>query len=233
MIEQKYLTFPRYEETKDKVLLCPSLLAADFFNLEQALSKVQEADFLHLDVMDGHFVPNLSFGAPVLASLKDKTSLLFDAHLMVQNPDMYIEEYAKLGVKNLSVHVETCPHLHRTLSKIKECNMAASVVLNPSTPLITLEEVLEEVDMILLMSVNPGFGGQKFIASTLNKVWRLRNQLEQKHLSKHIQIDGGVGLGNIRSLYDAGANVFVAGSSVFLHQNPDEVLKEMRSICKN
>lgn len=229
---KNYAQFPSYEEVEDKVLLCPSLLAADFFNLERELQKVKTADFLHLDVMDGHFVPNLSYGAPIIASLKDKTPLLFDAHLMVNNPDSYLEEYSKLGVQNLSVHVETCPHLHRTLSKIKDLGMAASVVLNPATPLNTIEEALEMVDMILLMSVNPGFGGQKFIESTLDKVWRLRNQLEQKGLKKHIQIDGGVGLGNIAALHQAGANVFVAGSSVFLNENPEQVLNEMRALCK-
>lgn len=198
-------------------ILAPSLLAADFGHLAEQVKAVEEAGakYLHLDVMDGAFVPSISFGMPVLKSLRSCTGLVFDVHMMVEEPGRYIQDIKDSGADLICVHQEACVHLDRTISQIKEAGLKAAVALNPATPVSTLEYILPELDMALIMSVNPGFGGQKFIPYALDKVRRLREMAEKKNPSLDIQVDGGVTAGNVRDLMEAGANVFVAGSAVF------------------
>lgn len=199
------------------IKLSPSILAADFANLGQDVKKVADAGahYIHLDVMDGAFVPNISIGIPVITSLRKCTDKVFDVHLMVQEPDRYVEDFVKAGADLITVHVEACMHLHRTIQHIKSLGVRAGVVLNPSTPVSSLEYILEEVDMVLLMSVNPGFGGQKYIPSTTRKLRELKAMIEAKGLDVEIEVDGGVTLDNVDEIIEAGANVIVAGSSVF------------------
>ncbi len=198
-------------------ILAPSLLAADFGHLAEQVKAVEDAGakYLHLDVMDGAFVPSISFGMPVLKSLRSCTGLVFDVHMMVEEPGRYIQDIKDSGADLICVHQEACVHLDRTVSQIKEAGLKAAVALNPATPVSTLEYILPELDMALIMSVNPGFGGQKFIPYALDKVRRLREMAEKKNPSLDIQVDGGVTAGNVRDLMEAGANVFVAGSAVF------------------
>ncbi len=200
------------------MILSPSLLSADFANLGTELHELEKSGikWIHLDVMDGQFVPNITFGPPVIAALRKHSGLFFDAHLMIEAPERYLEDYQKAGVDMLVVHAEATKHLQRTLVRIKELGMQCGVSLNPATPLTALEYILDDVDMILLMSVNPGFSGQKFIPATFEKVRQLRtmlNKAEKKDL--RIQVDGGVDPDNIASLIDAGADVFVSGSAFF------------------
>ena len=198
-------------------ILAPSVLAADFGNLGEAVRKTKEAGaaYIHLDVMDGAFVPSISFGMPVIASLRSYTDQVFDVHMMVEEPGRYIEDIRKAGADLITVHQESCVHLDRVIGQIKAAGCKAGVALNPATPVSALECVLDQVDMILLMTVNPGFGGQKFIPYTLEKVRSLRRMLNERGLSTDIQVDGGVTQKNVRALMEAGANVFVAGSAVF------------------
>ena len=198
-------------------ILAPSLLAAEFGHLAEQVKAVEDAGakYLHLDVMDGAFVPSISFGMPVLKSLRSCTGLVFDVHMMVEEPGRYIQDIKDSGADLICVHQEACVHLDRTVSQIKEAGLKAAVALNPATPVSTLEYILPELDMALIMSVNPGFGGQKFIPYALDKVRRLREMAEKKNPSLDIQVDGGVTAGNVRDLMEAGANVFVAGSAVF------------------
>lgn len=198
-------------------ILAPSVLAADFGNLGEAVRKTKEAGaaYIHLDVMDGAFVPSISFGMPVIASLRSYTDQVFDVHMMVEEPGRYIEDIRKAGADLITVHQEACVHLDRVIGQIKAAGCKAGVALNPATPVSALECVLDQVDMILLMTVNPGFGGQKFIPYTLEKVRSLRRMLNERGLSTDIQVDGGVTQKNVRALMEAGANVFVAGSAVF------------------
>ena len=198
-------------------ILAPSLLAADFGHLAEQVKAVEEAGakYLHLDVMDGAFVPSISFGMPVLKSLRSCTGLVFDVHMMVEEPGRYIQDIKDSGADLICVHQEACVHLDRTISQIKEAGLKAAVALNPATPVSTLEYILPELDMALIMSVNPGFGGQKFIPYALDKVRRLREMAEKKNPSLDIQVDAGVTAGTVRDLMEAGANVFVAGSAVF------------------
>lgn len=198
-------------------ILAPSLLAADFGHLAEQVKAVEDAGakYLHLDVMDGAFVPSISFGMPVLKSLRSCTGLVFDVHMMVEEPGRYIQDIKDSGADLICVHQEACVHLDRTVSQIKEAGLKVAVALNPATPVSTLEYILPELDMALIMSVNPGFGGQKFIPYALDKVRRLREMAEKKNPSLDIQVDGGVTAGNVRDLMEAGANVFVAGSAVF------------------
>ena len=194
-----------------------SVLAADFGKLAEDTAKAREggARYLHLDVMDGAFVPSISFGMPVIASLRGYTDLVFDVHMMVEDPGRYVESIRKAGADIITVHQEACTHLDRVIGQIKAAGAKAGVALNPATPVSTLECVLDQVDMVLVMSVNPGFGGQKFIPYTLDKVRALRQYFDGKGLSTDIQVDGGVNRDTIRPLMEAGANVLVAGSAVF------------------
>ncbi|MBM7615843.1 ribulose-phosphate 3-epimerase [Alkaliphilus hydrothermalis] len=212
--------------------LAPSILSADFSKLLEDVRKVEEAgcDLLHIDVMDGHFVPNITIGPLIAQSLKGKTNMPFDVHLMIENPDQYIPEFVKAGADIISVHSEACTHLHRTIQLIKQHGAKACVALNPATPLSVLEYVLEDLDMVLLMTVNPGFGGQKFIEATLQKIEALKKMIDDRGLSIDIQVDGGIKPDNIDLVTKAGANVIVAGSAIF---NSDDIPKTVELMRKN
>lgn len=198
-------------------ILAPSILAADFSNLKQQIKATEEngARYLHLDVMDGAFVPSISFGMPLISSIRKVSGQVFDVHMMVEEPGRYVEDMKQAGADLICVHQEACTHLDRTIHQIKEAGLKAGVALNPATPISLLDCVLDQVDMVLIMTVNPGFGGQKFIPYTLEKIRRLRQILKERHLSTDIQVDGGATLANMNEIFDAGANVLVAGSAVF------------------
>ena len=198
-------------------LISPSILSADFARLADAVQQVEAAgaDWIHVDVMDGHFVPNLTVGPPMVEALRKVTTLPLDVHLMMTNPDEFIPEFAKAGADILTVHVETCPHLHRTVQSIKEQNVKAGVSLNPATSATTLEHILGDVDLVLVMSVNPGFGGQKFIDGTLDKIRQIRTMINTSKGSPYLEVDGGITVLNVASVLKAGANVLVAGSAIF------------------
>lgn len=212
--------------------LAPSILSADFAALGEDVKKVERAgaQYLHIDVMDGAFVPSLSLGFPIIQSIRKLTDMVFDVHLMICNPDRYIAEFAAAGADIITVHAEACPHLNRTIASIKEQGVKAGVVLNPATPLTELEYILEDLDMVLLMTVNPGFGGQKYIESCTRKIQDLRKLLTDRGLNIDIEVDGGIKLDNVKKVLDAGANVIVAGSAVFggdVEQNVKDFLKVM------
>ena len=199
------------------IRLAPSILGADFKRLGEEVRQVAEAgaEYIHLDVMDGAFVPSISFGMPVIDKLRSVTDKVFDVHMMVEEPGRYVEAMKKAGADLICVHQEACVHLDRTVNQIKEAGLKAGVALNPATPVSTLSCILDQVDMVLIMSVNPGFGGQKFIPYTLEKIKELRAECDRRGLSTDIQVDGGVTLGNVRQVIGAGANIIVAGSAVF------------------
>lgn len=199
------------------VKLAPSILSADFGRLLESVKEVENAgvELLHIDIMDGHFVPNISFGPLVLKGIQGKTAVPFDVHLMIEDPDKYLGEFAQAGASWITVHAEACVHLHRTLQSIRALGVKPAVSLNPGSPLSMIEEILPDVDMVLLMSVNPGFGGQSFIEGTLDKIRRLRRMLDERGLNPEIQVDGGVTLKNARAVAEAGATILVAGSAVF------------------
>lgn len=215
-------------------LISPSILSADFARLAEAVQMVEAAgaDWIHVDVMDGHFVPNLTVGPPMVEGLRKVTSLPLDVHLMMTNPDAFIPEFVDAGADLLTVHVEACPHLHRTVQSIKERQVKAGVSLNPATSVTAIEEILGDVDLVLVMSVNPGFGGQQFITSSLDKIRRIRTMMNNSRSSAHLEVDGGVNLTNVASVIHAGANVLVAGSAIFGSKNIPETIRQMRTAAQ-
>lgn len=205
--------------------LAPSILAADFSNLGRDVREIEKAgvEYLHIDVMDGMYVPTISFGAPIIKSLRNISNLLFDVHLMVEEPIRLIDEFAEAGADIITVHAEACTHLHRTITAIKEKGLKVGVSLNPSTPLSVLEYVLDELDMVLLMSVNPGYGGQSFLPLTIDKIKQLKRMINKKNLNVDIEVDGGLYADNVHLVLDAGANVIVAGTAVFKNDIKENV----------
>ena len=212
--------------------IAPSLLSADFLNLQRDVEMINnsDADWLHLDIMDGVFVPNISFGFPVLNALKDVCKKPMDVHLMIVEPQKFINEVAATGAYMMNVHYEACTHLHRTITAIKEAGMKAGVTLNPHTPVFLLEDIIQELDMVLLMSVNPGYGGQRFIEHSVEKVKELKKLVDRKGLSTLIEVDGGVNAETGKRLVDAGANVLVAGNYVFKSPDPVETIRQLKAI---
>lgn len=215
-------------------ILAPSILSADFSNLSQQIrmTELGGADWIHCDIMDGHFVPNISYGSIGVKAVKNSTSLPIDVHLMIENPDFFIEDFVNSGADYITVHQEAVIHLHRTIQKIKSFNTKCGVALNPSTPLNTLNELFEEIDLLLIMSVNPGFGGQKFIKKSLNKIEAAANIKEKNNLKFLIEVDGGIDSNTIKSASDAGCNVFVAGSSIFNSGNITASTTLLKNILK-
>ncbi|HEU4683922.1 MAG TPA: ribulose-phosphate 3-epimerase [Nitrospira sp.] len=214
-----------------QVLIAPSILSADFARLADEVAQVERggADLLHVDIMDGHFVPNLTGGPSVVEALKKVTKLPLDCHLMMTNPDAFISEFAAAGADYLTVHVEACPHLHRTVQTIKERGVKAGVTLNPATSLHTLDEILPDVDLVLIMSVNPGFGGQTFISSSLEKIAAARRMLDRRGIRALLEVDGGIKVDNAAQIVAAGANVLVAGSAVFCSPNYASTISALRA----
>ncbi len=212
------------------IKIAPSILASDFSKLGEEIIKVEKAgaDIIHIDVMDGHFVPNITIGPPVVKALRKTTKLPFDVHLMIENADKYIDGFIDAGADIISVHIENNSHIHRTLQKIKDSGVKASVALNPSTPIETLEWVLDELDMVLIMTVNPGFGGQVFIEGMLEKIRKLRQLANHKKLSLDIEVDGGIDTENIYRITEAGANVIVAGSTIYKAEDTGHIIRSLR-----
>lgn len=214
------------------VIVSPSLLSADFLHLGKDVEMVNrsEAEWVHLDIMDGVFVPNISYGLPVVAQIKSASSKLLDVHLMIVQPERYIEDFRKAGADILTVHIEASTHLHRTIQQIKAAGMKAGVALNPHTPINQLEEIIRDIDVVLLMSVNPGFGGQSFIGQAVEKTAKLRKLIEATDSHALIEIDGGVNYDTGRKLVQAGADALVAGSFVFKSQNPEEIIHGLKEL---
>lgn len=216
-----------------KPLIAPSLLSADFLNLGDAIDMINrsEADWIHCDVMDGVFVPNISFGLPIVKAVKKIAQKPLDVHLMIEKPERYIADFKEAGADLLSVHIEASVHLHRTLQQIRNSGMKAGVVINPHTPVSQLDGIMEEADFFLLMSVNPGFGGQKFIEGTLRKIGQLKESLLKRNLDALIEVDGGIGLNNAAALIQHGADVLVAGNAIFSSDDPENLIKMLKTCC--
>jgi ribulose-phosphate 3-epimerase len=216
----------------EKLIIAPSVLAADFANLAKETSMLNEsaAAWIHIDVMDGVFVPNISFGFPVLEAIKRHTTKFLDCHLMIEKPERYIAQFAKSGANMITVHAEACPHLHRTIQQIKSEGCMAGVAINPGTPVAVLEDVIEDLDLALIMSVNPGFGGQSFIANSIQKTRQLKALIDSTGKDIYLEIDGGVNMSNASSLIIAGANVLVAGNFVFASPNPIATIKDLLAL---
>jgi len=216
--------------TENPILIAPSILASDFGRLAEEVQAVAQAgaDWIHVDVMDGHFVPNITIGPPIVAAVQSATSLPLDVHLMIEKPERHIESFAKAGATTIGVHVEACPHLHRTVAQIREAGALASVTLNPGTPATAVEAVLGDVDQVLVMTVNPGFGGQKFITSMLPKIETLRGWIRERDLQIRLEVDGGISTDTIASAAGAGADVFVAGTAIFGTSDYAEAIRALR-----
>lgn len=214
--------------------IAPSILSADFARLGEQVALVEEAgaEVLHIDVMDGHFVPNITIGPLVVKALRPHSRMFFDVHLMIENPERYIEEFAKAGADNITVHLEATPHIHRAVQQIKSLGLKAGVSLNPATPLDGLKYILEDLDMVLVMSVNPGFGGQKFIPAVLPKIQVLRRHLEQMQSSCEIEVDGGINLDTATAVVKAGADILVAGAAVFASPDPAQAVRQLREAAQ-
>ena len=210
------------------IKISPSILSADFSKLGEEIKNIDQAgaEMVHIDVMDGHFVPNLTIGAPVIAALRKITTKIFDVHLMVENPQDYVVSFAKAGTDIFTFHIETAPHVHRIIQNIKENNMKVGIALNPGTPLTTINEILDDIDMVLLMTVNPGFGGQKFIPSVLKKIKELKEMIRARNLNIDIQVDGGINKVTAPQVVAAGANILVAGSAIYGSDNSIEDLRK-------
>ena len=215
-------------------LIAPSILSADFSRLGEEINAVEKvgADWIHVDVMDGHFVPNITIGPVVVEAVKRATKLPLDVHLMIENPDRYLEDFAKAGSTLMTVQVEACVHLHRTIQAIKALDVKAGVVVNPATPLSAIEWILEDVDLVLIMSVNPGFGGQKFIPQALQKIRHLKAMIRAKNPNALIEVDGGINQETIQSVAEAGADVFVAGSAIFGSSDYGKTISTFRSLIE-
>ena len=213
-------------------LVAPSILAADFLHLGDAIKMLNNsaADYIHVDVMDGHFVPNLSFGLPIIQQVNQIATKPLDVHLMIRNPQQYIQEYKQAGADIFTVHAEVCPHLHRVLQAVHAAGMQTGVALNPHTPIHVLEHVIKQVDLVCIMSVNPGFGGQQFIEHTFAKVKALKQLIQENEAPTKIEIDGGVSMHNAKQLVAAGADVLVAGSAVFKAEQPEEMIQQLKDL---
>ncbi|MCL2246660.1 MAG: ribulose-phosphate 3-epimerase [Lentimicrobiaceae bacterium] len=213
-------------------IIAPSLLSSDFVNLEKEIKMLNksQADWIHLDIMDGHFVPNITFGMPVIRAIKRVAQKPLDVHLMIEKPERFITDFKNAGADCLSVHWETCPHLHRTIHQIKDLDMLAGVAINPHTPVSFLEDIINDVDFVLLMSVNPGFGGQRFISNSIKRAKELRKLIDKHQSNALIEVDGGVDLDNAPTLVDVGVDILVAGNTVFGAENPTEVIKRLKGL---